>query len=1625
MWQQDLQEQEGEFRRFMQSLLNAQKYDFVVGRDLFSDRTLAAILTEFCNIIAENLGAESCTVQLQLYNPRSYMPDEDLKTLVSKIAEKFGVAEEQMFLENRKKWFKDTLTYPYWWRPKGAVRLVAANGADKDREKRDPTKTSKWCMILDAVNGTVADKQLAQNAITSLDSGITKEIIQGNVPRIRDRRSIRASRDFRKLGTVDVRVWTNESWSAVFRNYYGVPIRIHSEGEVIGVLKVENKIQTLNVHAEVSRYPDDEMPKNAHPENLHVILWEDTIKDDTLAKLRQELLNAPEPDRPILELTLEAAKSRPYGFWIGMSLFALAYLEADLETAVKDPHVKGLKLGALIHIPYPLQKSAAVHSLHPAGRTTRAPIQVLFDGLPAERELWKLIVREPVCRKWEPQFVGNLYGMVQSFYSGMLSAVARAAEHADSYPVNAIGSCLETHFHDSLNTSDAVTVTPTGCFAPVGKDGTAPYGKYPDFCFRVTIGSSDNELTFYVLVPPTRAELEGSALSANSPSNGTESKHWEYYRNVNAAWLGRPATQKYASQVRYSGEYVHRIDPDLTKRYRATDLIIDRLAARTQAFVDARCLPEFNEEDARKLGWAALEIGKLIERQISYRANNRADDPMPLTALEFYRIPISDLSFVDDLRHRRDLAGTTKLHADYHLQMAIRHLGLKKNHVAYTSRVKDYRSSLLRLGERYTGHFRGNLAVWFYLLALTRERSSGSEELKLLADKRNDPDPEEHFVNRLHEFRERVDEAVMLMFSPRQGSNKNPSSKPRKLLEEIASLNSKPEEDLIQRVRNCLEDRLNDVSRDPEVLLLELRVPQLLASDPTPLLGDLKFDSPPFAWTEDPKPPKPGNRSVDLLDRAIRVILGNLNCEGERLVPDRCQDFWFKATVDSRLSDTPEGGDSGMGRRPDTGWPDHESNANKRITPKQLEDFTKRYDTQLDNMVLRHYEDYVRCGSSLLIQLLNIKAHGVLARAFQAASHALRAKLCTSPREIEDDPQFFPLKRVFSHPVRKAPQNSSAASGNPESALASEADRPSEPQRPASHEEPWPVLTAFVNNYATDDIEKAWKSSIERPLMAITCVSIYKRLRALNNILRHQRSAAALDWDLGRFDLVGSRLNCLFKREVFATYETAWGMGDPFLISKDDAASPQPFVEEGKDFAQDPGNALDSKSRTRWLCARTVVQKGGYNAIQITALMDPSAVEPGSWDRAGLNLLRMRVILRQLLERYDPAFLEQYQNYSFHRMQLLRKQKDWHTIASAIEDSSTGRAEDFAFAFKRSRLFGIFPGEGVIDALLFLLPHHGGCKSLRNFDLSCHADPLRKIVSTLPKVCKFAQKYTDGFLVGVLKSNYRTSVSDKLRKAIIALYAVAVELLGEVGTTLKKVENPQSRQDVQIVENLVRNLEKERVLFEELLNSPNQQRPDSSVPLFFLPGRDAGEDIAKELDEIEKAIQGLTNKAQLNKADFWHPIVHRLKRLRTIQRGHFEYLGRPGQKAGGLWLREKDQVLERIKNLLFLFPRPQAGVAIPEQLQEQLRGLTSYDLFHYVRSLIPVEIQFRTKLADTVAEQYHDGVYKGQPPERTVVERNRLEEAGEDVDEIDRELEANYDDFVVKFCFDDPTTDLP
>ena len=196
------------------------------------------------------------------------------------------------------------------------------------------------------------------------------------------------------------------------------------------------------------------------------------------------------------------------------------------------------------------------------------------------------------------------------------------------------------------------------------------------------------------------------------------------------------------------------------------DVLVDRWAARIQSFNFALPIPNFQLEDTHKLCWAALEIGKLIEREISYRAN-RSTPPIPLTATEFYRIPISDLSFVDDLRKRRSDAERVENHIKHNIQNTLFTMGLDKT-VRITNRVKKCDSYLARIGERHQGFVRGNLAIWFYLLSYSHvvegARNKAQEESDRTGTtsvaRNDDKDEFKEFLDSLNTFREEVDKSI-------------------------------------------------------------------------------------------------------------------------------------------------------------------------------------------------------------------------------------------------------------------------------------------------------------------------------------------------------------------------------------------------------------------------------------------------------------------------------------------------------------------------------------------------------------------------------------------------------------------------------------------------------------------------------------------------------------------------------------------------------------------------------------------------------------------------------------------------------------------------------------------------
>jgi hypothetical protein len=182
------------------------------------------------------------------------------------------------------------------------------------------------------------------SAFVTLVSGVTADIVQDNLARIRDPLSIRTSRNLRKLGEWDHIVWRNQEWRDSFKSYYGAPIRIHPGGEVIGILKVENMGCAKDTPIEAI---------------------------DVLLNTRLSRLLSPEGDQglTVFESQVLALRRGERATGLpdeirGISLLALAYITADLAH-LRDGE-QSLKQAILVT--YPRSPAArAVRGGHRAG----------------------------------------------------------------------------------------------------------------------------------------------------------------------------------------------------------------------------------------------------------------------------------------------------------------------------------------------------------------------------------------------------------------------------------------------------------------------------------------------------------------------------------------------------------------------------------------------------------------------------------------------------------------------------------------------------------------------------------------------------------------------------------------------------------------------------------------------------------------------------------------------------------------------------------------------------------------------------------------------------------------------------------------------------------------------------------------------------------------------------------------------------------------------------------------------------------------------------------------------------------------------------------------------------------
>ena len=354
--------------------------------------------------------------------------------------------------------------------------------------------------------------------------------------------------------------------------------------------------------------------------------------------------------------------------------------------------------------------------------------------------------------------------------------------------------------------------------------------------------------------------------------------------------------------------------------------------------------------------------------------------------------------------------------------------------------------------------------------------------------------------------------------------------------------------------------------------------------------------------------------------------------------------------------------------------------------------------------------------------------------------------------------------------------------------------------------------------------------------------------------------------------------------------------------------------------------------------------------------------------------------------------------------------------------------------------FGSFLGEAAVDLVLEWIAHYKSTRDELEKDLAKGRSDLesakrgltaayRAVSKELLNVLSCGKEYTQAIYdsletlapndeplrVGVkwAEGSGATTWVHKLRDATRGLYE-ALEQLPPAGAGAED-EGVRKAAWGKIVRREREFYEARFKLGEELPGGGRWDFVQSLSPVIF---------VRKE--QYPSAV--LTNRPRGfphgNEFDSW---VGKLeKTLERLRRSQQEFL------FGNLSLREQENVLERIQNYVVLYREDRllnllhgdgsstdaadaadaAAAAAAAALKRKFRGWTASGLFYYLRSLIPVEIQIRTMLADTLAEQYHSAVYKGAPPKGTEFVSDRMGEIADQLDDIDKEMEADFEDYI-------------
>jgi len=1487
----DRQASEREFQKLVRRLLQVENSVLQHTQQAFTQERLHKVLNKFCEIIADFIKAESCTVQLTLYDPsdtrvKGTFPADEMARILDERCEESEPQENSpsMDREQRTKNYQSIQTFPYWWSGKGAMQLVATNQGSVATGQALPTRSgpSPWHDVL-------KDRRKHEYAFLRLTMGVTTIIVQDKLPRVRDRWQIREMRHWQKLGRADMVIWDNSDWRRIFRNYYGVPIQIHANGETVGLLKLENKNWAKEEGQEEQPNPIEN-------------LFSAKVSETKLGN--QRLLNRfvrafPETAAASSQTPgSDEVSDQPYE---PFSFLARAYLLMEIRSLLANRYT-----GKLFD-KYPEDPSQALRppKTMRVPKVGRAPVQIFALETGEEDKLLKLVASDDAIEA-KLNIISDGFECLGNSHLGVklrlkrklllegkpklakslklllaldeFRATKEASGGSKKYTeaiAKALEKALKKVLGESGSTKDTIEVKPWSL-------------ERTHFAYQITLTlDTDNapegmaNLKLICVVPPTWSELRGLVGSREEKTR----KCAPFYQRF-------IETEKYEEPEinERNGEFATILGGNGEVRVR--DLWIDRMAARVQALVFAVPVPAFTDEDTRLLTWAAFEIGKLIERRIAYHAN-RGRDPLPLTSIEFFRLPISGVCFVDDLKQRRIHAERVKNHLDHYLWNLVfdTHFNDHQEYVRYRSRIKGSGNYLTRLGERWAGYVNGSMAVYFYLLA---------KSLKDLGD------PEEVF----------------------KSLTEKEKKKAKGFLDALETLAAACEKSV---------DRQDDVAfgeltKEDRVILNDNELGSAMGS----WVGDVNFLSPPLPTT------------FDNVEEARDILKQNLEREGIR-------------------------------------------------------DLTKNGElktSSFQNLLFRNYDAFLGNSASLLCQVLQWPKDSAGGkpemnfRNFYRAAYRLKELLSKSSREMEED-DLRPLQEFWNQQLGNGGGGDSQA----------DEDTNGEP------ETNWNTLLDYVASYETVDFMKhfgqdGWDKedadNTPKYLLPLTPTGIYKRIRMLWDTLRRQRASAHLEWLTRRFDFLGCRLTCLYKNQVFALYEQIWNQGDPFFVYNYEAvndfaefcpaaSSRTPEASEAEQ-QYECGPAVDR--RHRWLCLRTNVHEGEYRALQIAALADPEAIRPEHWHRSHYNLRRLKHVLGVLLGTYErkeepkkrAQQAEQYASYAFHRNRFRAEYLRWFRAADALT-----RPDEDAHVVQVSQGtnpngpdFGDFLCEAVFDFVLM-----ESDADQKDSDIG-QKDAARAIIAKLSSPLRNFLEAASGYTSGLLKTMATPTVDwcpkKDLREAAKRLYDAAIDACEERANKSGNETLSAAKLEYYESEKVYLESEKERLW---------DKAAEWSWPAVWVPSH--------RYETWSDYFTGSADSPELSDAEIQR-FVQLWETIRREQKEFLFYARKKPDEPMGLRCRERESVLDRIMNYVLLFD----PVKFPDN---QFEGWTAYDLFYYVRSLIPVEIQIRTAFTDTMAEQYHDAIYKGRPKKGTEAPRKRLAQLSRRLAELDNEMEIDFEDY--------------